>query len=337
VCESAKACLTAIRRGDDVRYRGVALRRSGFTDVGEPSTASYATLTFGRDDRIDEAKTEFVGAGDESAESRATPPSVAPPPAASPSSSRSPASAPAGLPAPVATTRPLTYGLLMPRSGSRGPFAPAKLAAARLAVADLNETGGVLGAPVNLIDADDGDRAELANAAVNWFVNSGGVQVVIAAGSSSVCQAVLPRAVGAGVVTISPTATSDGLSKIDDKGLFFRTAPPDALQAKALADIVMRDGSQRVVVVARDDLNGTSLQHSLQRELSSAGVKNDNFRPLTYRVKEKYDPATDPDDIFKPVAKSITLFAPDAVVLIGYPESAHVIRAMLAEGTQVRN
>ena len=39
---------------------------------------------------------------------------------------------------------------------------------------------------------------------------------------------------------ISPASTADQLTDLDDDGLFSRTAPPDALQGKALADRIDR-------------------------------------------------------------------------------------------------
>src|SRR5919201_2535230 len=64
-CESIKACFDLIHAGQNVQYRGISLRRSGFTDAGEPSSASYAALNLGRDNLLEEGKTEYVGAGEE--------------------------------------------------------------------------------------------------------------------------------------------------------------------------------------------------------------------------------------------------------------------------------
>ncbi|HEX5740603.1 MAG TPA: amino acid ABC transporter substrate-binding protein, partial [Pilimelia sp.] len=74
VCETVAACLALARARKDLRYRGISLRRSGLTQAGEPSAASYATLHFGEQDRIDDAKTEFVGAGDETTVATDAPP-----------------------------------------------------------------------------------------------------------------------------------------------------------------------------------------------------------------------------------------------------------------------
>ena len=45
---------------------------------------------------------------------------------------------------------------------------------------------------------------------------------------------------------ISPSNTSAALSKADDAGFYFRTAPSDVLQARAIADMIMRDGVRKV-------------------------------------------------------------------------------------------
>ena len=73
-CDSIARCLELARNGVDLAYRGVSLTRAGFTDAGEPSTASYGTLHFGMDSQLDEGKTEYLGAGDESTASVKQPP-----------------------------------------------------------------------------------------------------------------------------------------------------------------------------------------------------------------------------------------------------------------------
>src|SRR5262249_1257231 len=71
-CSTFKECFADIAAGKDIAYRGVTIR-SGFTDAGEPSTTSYGTLHFGQNDKIDDGKTEFVSAGDETLATKAAP------------------------------------------------------------------------------------------------------------------------------------------------------------------------------------------------------------------------------------------------------------------------
>lgn len=307
-CETAKQCLDAIRAGKDIAYRGISMRRSGFSDRGEPTTASYGTLNFSKDNRIDDDKTEYVGAGDEKTEAKELPA----PPAAPARSTKAPA--------------PLKIGALLPHTGDLAIAGPPIFAAAQLAVRELNEAGGVLGQPVQYFDGDDGTDPKVASATVDKHI-AAGVQVIIGAAASGITKAVLPKVVAAGRVLISPSATSDELTGLDDKGFFFRTSPPDVLQAKALVDVIMRFGAERVAVVAREDSYGTGLRNRVGAELQNAGVKPDRIKLMSYQVRESYDVG-----LFGDIATGTIGFKPDAVLVIGFEESSNVIKALSAKG-----
>src|SRR5262249_11347873 len=146
----------------------------------------------------------------------------------------------------------------------------------------------------------------------------------------------LPKVVAAGRLMISPSATSDALTKADDHGLFFRTSPPDLLQAKALGDIIMRDGLRRIVVIARDDAYGSGLERNVDADLKAAGFQATGIQLFTYPAKDKYSDQ-EAKAIFAPLAKSIKAFNPHGVLIIGFDESALVIKAMLDAGVQLTN
>jgi len=315
-CDTAKDCLALARAGKDIEYRGVSLKRGGFTDAGEPSTASYATLHFDSSDKLDDGKTEFVGAGDES----------------STTTKRAPAPRPAGDRDEAETGAPLKIGGLLPQTGDLALANPPLAAGSALAIRDVNAAGGVLGQPVEWVDGDDGTNPEKATQTVASHV-SAGVHVIIGAGASGISRAVLPDVVKAGLILFSPCNTDAGLSEIDDKGLYFRTAPSDLLQGKALADVIMRDGSQHIVIVARKDSYGEGLQGNVRAELEKAGINGSNLKMLTY------DPPADPAAAldFGDGAKQIKDFKADAVLVIGFGESANVIKALVAAGVELRH
>jgi ABC-type branched-subunit amino acid transport system substrate-binding protein len=316
-CDSFAQCVDQIRKNNNVQYRGVSsLKRSGFTDAGEPSTATYGTLNFGRDNHIDDAKTEFVGAGDASTQAK------------------NPSPAPAG-PARIGNVPPLKFGGLLPHTGALASAGPPLFAGARLAVQEINAAGGVLGHPVEWLDGDDGTSPTTAAATADRFIGAG-VQVLIGAAASGISAAVLPKVVGAGRIMISPSATSDSLSSLDDKGLFFRTSPPDRLQAQALADILMRDGAEKVAIIARDDNYGLGLQKGVRSDLVAAGIVPGNIRLLSYKAKDRYD-ASEQNTLFKPLAKDIKKGRADAVLIIGFDESALFIRAMQDAGVTFKS
>ena len=316
VCDTIKACLDMIRAGKDIAYRGPSVKRSGFTDAGEPSTTSYGTLNFGRNNHIDDGKTEYVGAGDETTESKA--PSPAPVNAKGNGGKNLP---------------PLKIGGLLPHTGVLAYQGPPITAAVRLAIKEVNDAGGVFGDPVEYVDGDDGTSGDVALATLEQLVAKG-VTAIVGPCCSGVSLKVLPKVIEHGVVMVSMSATSDALTKADKHGLYFRTAPPDILQAKALTDVVMRDGNQRIAIVARDDAYGLGLQGNLKNDLIAAGIKSGNIWTQKYAVKDKYDPGDD-KTIFGPIGKSLRDFHPDAVVVIGFEESGSVIKAMVAQNIKL--
>ncbi|WBB78128.1 ABC transporter substrate-binding protein [Micromonospora sp. WMMD882] len=306
-CEDAAGCLELARAGQDIEYRSVSMTRAGFTDAGEPATASYGTLHFD-DQRLNDGKTEFVGAGDESAASTKAPPK----------GFRQRGKVPASSGA------PLVLGGLLPRTGALALAYPPLAAGAALAVREINAAGGVLGEPVVWLDGDDGTAPNVAKATVASHLREG-AHVIIGAGASGISMAVLPEVVAAGRILFSPSNTDSALTEVDDKGLYFRTAPPDSLQGRALADVILRDGPRKVALVARKDSYGEGLQGFVRTELERAGLGADAVRLLTYEPPADADaPPVD----FSAGAREIKEFGADAVLLIGFAESAAVILAL---------
>jgi ABC-type branched-subunit amino acid transport system substrate-binding protein len=306
-CDSVSHCLELVRSGEDIQYRGISLRRGGFNDHGEPSTASYATMHYDAENQIDDGKTEFVGAGNESDTTKARQP--APPP-----SSAKPKDG------------PLVMGGLLPQTGALESQNPPLAAGVALAIREINAAGGVLGKPVTWLDGDDGTSGDKAKQTASRLL-SAGVDVIIGASASDVSKAVIPMVTGRGVVMISPCATSEELTTLPDHNLFFRTAPPDHLQAKALADIVLRDGSTKVLIVNRDDSWGNGLMDQLSANLQAAGLEANDVRIYTYpgvgSAKEKLDVSDLPTKVKE--------FAPDGIVLLGFDETVHLINQLIED------
>jgi ABC-type branched-subunit amino acid transport system substrate-binding protein len=313
-CDTVRACLQLARDGKDLQYQGVSLRRGGFTDVGEPSTASYATLHYSKTDKLDDAKMEFVGAGDEAAATKQRPPD--------PRRNRDDR----------ADGSPLKLGGLMPKTGALDYAYPPMIAGARLAIKEANAVGGALGEPVDFIEGDDGtSNADKAKQTVDAHVGAG-VHAIIGAGASSISKAVLPDCVRAGVILFSPSNTAADLSKADDKGFYFRTAPSDLLQGKALTDVIVRDGTRKIAIVARSDAYGLGLQENVKTELEKVGISGGQVMTVAYTP-----PGEGAALGFSKGANDIKSFGADAVLIIGFGESADVIKALVAAGIQLRH
>ena len=110
-------------------------------------------------------------------------------------------------------------------------------------------------------------------------------------------------------------------------------APSDVLQGKALADVIMRDGPQRISIVARKDSYGEGLLENVRTELDKAGVASDSLQLMTYEPPETGGPPLD----FTAGAQQVKAFQPEAVLVIGFGESAQVIKGIAAAGMELRH
>jgi len=299
-CTTIKDCLDTIAAGKDIAYRGMAVH-GGFTDVGEPSVASYGTLHFSRGDKIDTGKTEFVSAGSDDGATKQPPPDPA-------------------------TGKykgdPLKLGIMLSNSGELAGTAAPIWAGAHLAVKEFNEAGGALGKPIEYEDADDGTDPAKASASFDKLVKDN-IGIIIGPNFSGGATALIPKAIQTGRILFSPSATSPKLTAFDDHGLFFRSAPSDAFQSDALADVIMRGGDRRVFIIAREDPYGTGLRDGVTEALVKAGVKKMDIGSRTYQPDAKD---------FAEIARAAHDFNADSIMVAGFQESAKVIAAMQAAG-----
>ncbi|TQC44398.1 amino acid ABC transporter substrate-binding protein [Rhodococcus sp. WS4] len=226
-----------------------------------------------------------------------------------------PEQAAAGAP----STAPLKIGTLLPETGSLAFLGPPMVAGTQLGVNDVNAAGGVLGQPVELIPGDSGDTTtDTANTTVDREL-AAGTQVIIGAASSSVSLKVIDKVSSAGVVMFSPANTSDQFVCYPDKGQYFRTAPTDVLQAQAVSQLISDDGGQRVSILALNDPYGTGLADNIQKNLVDAGIPEDQIQKIIY------DPNA---QSFNSEVDQVKDFAPDAVAVVGFEESAKIITRM---------
>ncbi|MDJ0393169.1 ABC transporter substrate-binding protein [Rhodococcus sp. G-MC3] len=216
-------------------------------------------------------------------------------------------------------TTPLVVGTLLPATGSLAFLGPPEVAGVQLGVDEVNAGGGVLGQPVQLIQGDSGDTTtDTANTTVDRLL-AGGADVIVGAASSSVSLKVIDKISSAGVVQFSPANTSDQFVCYPDKGQYFRTAPTDVLQAQALSQLIAEDGAQRVSILALNDPYGTGLASNTVKNLEDAGIASDQIQKIIY------DPNA---QSFNAEVDDVKNFAPDAVAIVGFEESAKIITRM---------
>ncbi|MGB0912928.1 MAG: ABC transporter substrate-binding protein, partial [Phaeobacter italicus] len=89
---------------------------------------------------------------------------------------------------------------------------------------------------------------------------------------SGVTGAVLQNvAVPNGMVMVSPSASSPGLSTMEDNGLFFRTTPSDARQGQIMAEVLKDRGVNSIALTYTNNDYGKGLSDAIKTSFEAAG------------------------------------------------------------------
>jgi branched-chain amino acid transport system substrate-binding protein len=167
----------------------------------------------------------------------------------------------------------IKLGMLFGVTGQAADFVPPLLDAAKLAVDEVNENGGVLkGQKLQTILADTKDTADGSIDAANKLVRDDKVVAVVGAMTSLATLAaahgvIIPN----GVLMISPSATAIELTDLEDKDFVFRVAPSDADQGWVLAGLVHQMGFTKVAVTYVDTDYGSGLNDTFRDNFENYG------------------------------------------------------------------
>jgi len=163
-------------------------------------------------------------------------------------------------------------GYTGPIESLTGPMADS----AELAMKEVTDSGKLLGGSKVISVRGDSTcvDAAAATAAAERLVTSDKVNAIMGADCSGVTGAILQNVARAnGIVMVSPSATSPGLSTAEDDGLFFRTAPSDARQGAVISDILNDKGIKSVAITYTNNDYGKGLAESIQSNYESSGGK----------------------------------------------------------------
>ncbi len=218
--------------------------------------------------------------------------------------------------------RQLTIGTLLPKTGSSASLGASETAGVDLAVQEVNDAGGVLDHPLQVVDGDSGDAtSSLASQTVDREL-AAGVDAIVGASSDAVTLDVIDKIAAAGVVEVSPANSSPALSGYSNaRGLYFRTSPPASVQGKVLGDLIAADGHQRLAILAVRDPYASALSDRVVEAFQKSG----GFEA----TRVEYDPAG--TELEAAVAGAVTS-QPDAVLVIGFDEAKTVVADLVAKG-----
>ena len=169
----------------------------------------------------------------------------------------------------------IKMGVILGFTGPIESLTPAMAASAELAFKEASDSGSLLGGQKISVERADStcvDSAAATTAAEGLISN--GVVAIMGADCSGVTGAIATNvAVPNGVVMISPSATSPGLTDLNDNGYFFRTAPSDARGGQILADITKDRKVKSVAITYTNNDYGKGLADVYKAAVEAHGIK----------------------------------------------------------------
>ena len=147
---------------------------------------------------------------------------------------------------------------------------------AELAINEVSDSGALLGGMRVVSVRGDTTCVDTAaaTAAAERLITTDKVAAMVGGDCSGVTGAALQNVARPnGIVMISPSATSPGLSTAEDDNLFFRTAPSDARQGEIVSDILNSKGVKSIAMTYTNNDYGKGLADSIDRNFKASGGK----------------------------------------------------------------
>ena len=216
----------------------------------------------------------------------------------------------------------LKIGSLVSTTGDLAAYGPPINNGSLLAAKDINSAGGVLGRDVEIILRDTQTNPTAAVDAAKKLVDIDNVVGIAGALSSGVTIPVATSvSIPSGVVQISPASTSEKISTLNDNDYVFRTVAMDALQAPALARVLVNDkGFNKISIVYVNNDYGEGLAKGLKTAFEEMGGQ------VTAMI-----PYNDKQASYKGEAEKAIRGEPEAVAMISYPQFGSMIMRQILE------
>lgn len=225
----------------------------------------------------------------------------------------------------TATAEDVKVGALMGITGPLANFIPPILNAAKLAEADVNAGGGILGGgKFTLVVADGQAAAQPSVDAASKLVNLEEVAAIMG-GLSSGATIAAANAVSIPnkVLQLSPTATAPTMTDIEDDDYLFRIVPSDNYQGQVLAKIVLDEGINKVAVAFVNNDYGVGIAGTFKTAYEAMGG--------TVTAYEKHE---DKKNSYRGELATLASSGAEALVVIAYAggSGAKIVKQSLENG-----
>jgi branched-chain amino acid transport system substrate-binding protein len=203
------------------------------------------------------------------------------------------------------------YGAL---TGPQATFALSGRNGARLAIDEINGTGGVLGKKLALLSEDDRNEPAEAASAVSKLITRNHVVALIGENASSRTLAAAPIAQNYGVPMVSPSSTNVEVTKKGD--YIFRVCFIDPYQGKALALFARQNLKANTAAILIDSKSDYSVGLAAAFENSFTGAGGKVISQVKY---------AEGDSDFSAQLTTLSPLKPDVLFVPGYYTDAGLI------------
>jgi len=197
----------------------------------------------------------------------------------------------------------ITIALPVPLTSGNSTAAQQMVDTAKLAVADINKSGGAGGHQLSLKTYDDKGTADGATQVVQRALTVDGAKVIIGAYSTAESIAVRTVAEREKVVYIGTSAV--GPQVTEDAKYTFRTTINQADYAPPMARVIKNLGLSKPAILADTGPVGSTLPPGISAELKSAGITA--LAPVSYTINST--------DVSSSVSKVVAQH-PDSVIIV---------------------
>ena len=196
----------------------------------------------------------------------------------------------------------IRIGFIGSLTGEAASYGEPQRDALKLAVDDINSSGGIGGRTVEIIYEDGECSGEGGANAAQKLVNVDKVEVILGGSCSSETLAALPIVEKAGVVIVTGSATSPDL--VNKSKFFFRVYPNDSAQGTVLANAAYAKGWKNVAVIQEQ----TNYPLGIYKAFAAA------FEPLGGKITKEEFPTGTSD--FRSALNKLKAGKPDALFVI---------------------
>ena len=219
---------------------------------------------------------------------------------------------------------PIKIGFFSPTTGFAAADGTSALQSAQLAVRIVNERGGVLGRPLELVYYDDSAKPDQASAIARKLIEQDRVVAAVSGSYSGATRAAAPIFQEAGIPMLSAYAIHPEITKTGDK--IFRIGTLATTQGRVGAELIGTVMNlTKVAILTIDNDFGISLTEGFKQHAQEIG--------LEIVLEEKY-PLGETE--FRPMISKIKASGAEVVYATGYyNEAANLVSQAREEGLEI--